>query len=261
MQIGLGHFTCLHLPPADLVRLARQAGFGFVGMRFHPVAPGLPHWLPSPAGQADLARVMAGEGIALYDIETVVIDAGLDPDMLGPALDAAAALGGQRVNCCADLFPGLTERFAHLCALAAERGLGVDIEPMRWRGVNTPAACLSLIAASGAPNAGYLVDTLHHHRCGGTPEEIVAMSAGVVRSAQVCDAPAATPETTEGLIAEARGGRLLPGDGGLPLRETLRAVPDGTVISVELPNAQDRRDDLTRARAIYAATKTLLENL
>jgi sugar phosphate isomerase/epimerase len=114
-SLGLGHFTFLHMPPEALVRFARQAGFGFVGLRFHPVASGLPHWLPSAEGLRDLRRVMKDEGVGLYDIETVVIDQTLDPKALIPALDAAATLGAQRLNTCADCFPELTDRFAQIC--------------------------------------------------------------------------------------------------------------------------------------------------
>jgi sugar phosphate isomerase/epimerase len=258
-SLGLGHFTFLDLPPADLVRLARAAGFDFVGLRFHPVMPGQLHWLPDSMGLKELAGVMAGEGVGLYDIETVVIDAALDPGALIPAMDAAAALGGQRLNACADVFGDLIPKFARICELAAARGLGVDIECMAWRGVNTPQACLDLIDKIGASDAGYLADALHHTRCGGTPDDLRAMAAGRIVSAQLCDAPLARPAGNGALMAEARGGRLLPGDGGLPLREILSALPEQTVLSVELPSATDTRPPLERARAIYAATLALLE--
>lgn len=257
--LGLGHFTFLNLSPVELVRLARAAGFGFVGLRFHPVADGQLHWLPDAAGIRDLARVMDGEGIGLYDIETVVIDAGLDPQSLIPAMDAAAALGASRLNTCADLFQGLPERFAQICALAAERDLGVDIECMAWRGIASPQACIDLIDQSGAGNAAYLVDALHHIRCKGTPGDIAAMPAGRVRSAQLCDAPLAPPGDAAALIAEARGGRLLLGEGGLPLAAIVTALPADAVLSVELPSATDPRPPLERARAIHAATTALLQ--
>lgn len=256
--IGLGHFTFLDLPPVDLVRLARQSGFGFVGLRFHPVAAGQVHHLPDAQGLRALRRVMADEGIALHDIETVVLDADLTPEALIPAMDAAAALGGKRVNACADLFDALPERFAQLCALAGARGLGVDLECMAWRGINTPQACLDLITRSGAANAGYLVDTLHHMRCGGAPRDIAQMPPGAVVSAQLCDAPAKAPTDASGLLAEARGGRLMPGDGGLPLPRLVRALPPETVISVELPSTTDPRPPADRARAILTATSALL---
>ncbi len=256
--IGLGHFTFLDLPPADLVRLARQSGFGFVGLRFHPVFPGALHWLPDAAGLRELERVMQGEGIGLYDIETVVIDQALEPETLIPAMDAASALGGKRVNVCADVFPGLAETFATIGDLAADRGLGLDLECMAWRGINTPRACLDLIATSGVADAAYLVDALHHTRCGGTPADIARMPAGQVVSAQLCDAPAIAPSSAEALLAEARGGRLLPGEGGLDLAGIVEALPAGTVISVEVPSARNQTNEFERAREMFEATHALL---
>ena len=258
-QLGLGHFTMLDLPPADLVRTARAAGFGFVGLRFHPVAPGQVHWLPDAAGLRALRRVMEDEAIGLYDIETVVIDEALDPDSLVPAMEAAASLGGRRVNVCGDTFPGLADTFARLCELAGERGLGIDLECMAWRGLNTPAACLELIDATGVANAAYLVDSLHHCRCGGTPDDIANMRGRVV-SAQISDAPLSPPLGRDALIAEARGGRLLPGEGGLPLGQIVAALPDTAVISVELPSTHDHRPPLERASAIHSATMFLLQD-
>jgi sugar phosphate isomerase/epimerase len=259
--LGLGHFTFLSLPPVDLVRLARASGFDFVGLRFHPVAPGQLHWLPDEADQRELRRIMQGEGIGLYDIETVVIDASLRSGILIPAMDAAAALGARRINTCADRFDGLADRFAEVCQLAAERGLGVDIECMAWRGIDTPQACLDLIAESGASNAGYLMDALHHVRCGGTVAGIAATDPARIVSAQICDAPAAAPEGNAARIAEARGQRLIPGEGALPLVDLLGALPGHAVLSVELPSTADGRPPLERARAIHRATMTLLEKV
>lgn len=258
-KIGLGHFTFLDLPPAKLIKLARNSGFSFVGLRFHPVSIGELNWLPDVAEQKELARVMSGEGINLYDIETVVIDENFDPHILIPALDAAAALGAKRVNTCADAFDGLSEVFAQICDLADERGLGVDIECMAWRGINTPHACLDLIEQSGASDAGYLVDTLHHTRCGGSADDLSNMPASKLKSVQLCDAPLKSPIGTNDLLAEARGKRLLPGIGELPLREIINAVPIDAVISVELPSASFTGSNEARAKDIYAATKALFE--
>lgn len=258
--LGLGHFTFLHLSPVQLVRMAHEAGFGFVGLRFHPVAHGQLHWLPVGEAMDELRRVMEGEGVGLYDVETVVIDPTLDAAGLAPLMDAAAALGGKRINTCADCFEGLDETFARICDLAQSRGLGVDLECMAWRGINTPQACQDLIRRSGAQNAGYLVDALHHTRCGGGTEDLTAMDPGRVVSAQVCDAPLVAPVGREAMIAEARGARLVPGEGGLPLRALLAALPAATVLSVEVPSATDTRPEADRAKAIFRATARLLED-
>ncbi|WP_316359849.1 sugar phosphate isomerase/epimerase family protein [Devosia sp.] len=256
--LGLGHFTFLELPPAELVRLARRSGFEFVGLRFHPVSPGALNWLPDAPGLRELARVMQGEGIGLHDIETVVIDQALSPETLVPAMDAASALGGRRVNVCADVFPGLAETFARIGELAAERGLGLDLECMAWRGINTPRACIDLIESTGVSGAAYLVDALHHSRCGGTPSDIARMPAGRVVSAQLCDAPAIAPSGAEALLAEARGGRLVPGEGGLDLAGIVGTLPAETVISVEVPSVKNKANAFQRAREIFEATHVLL---
>lgn len=258
--LGLGHFTFLDLSPIALVRLARAASFDFVGLRFYPVAPGQLQWLPDTAGLTELSHVMEGEGIGLHDIDTIVIDAALDPLDLVPAFDAAASLGARRVNTCADMFPGLVPTFAQICQLAAERGLGVDIECMAWRGIDNPHACLKLIEDSGASNAAYLVDVLHHTRCGGTARDLTEKIAPYIVSAQLCDAPSAQPVGHEALNAEARGGRLMPGQGGLPLLEILTALPEQTFFSVELPCTADKRPPHDRAREIYIATMALLDS-
>lgn len=258
-SLGLGHFTFLDLNPIDLVRLARATGFDFVGLRFYPVAPGGVSWLPDAAGLTELARVMDGEGIALYDIETIVIDEALDPDTLIPALNAARSLGGKRINVCADVFQSLPKSFLRVCNLAASHELGVDLECMAWRGISSPRACFDLIEASGAANAAYLVDALHHSRCGGTLRDLVEAPAGRLVSAQLCDANAVAPRDTEGMVAEARGGRLLPGQGGLDLAGIVRALPQETVISVELPSATDARPPLERAQAIFSAAASLFD--
>jgi sugar phosphate isomerase/epimerase len=259
--LGLGHFTFLHCAPAQLVRLAREAGFGFVGLRFHPVAPGQLHWLPVGADLVELRHVMEGEGIGLYDVETVVIEPSLDVEALAPMMDAAAALGGKRINTCADLFDGLDMTFARICELATARGLTVDLECMAWRGINTPQACLDLIHRSGARNAGYLVDALHHTRCGGLPADLGSMDPGRIASAQLCDAPLASPGDRDLMIAEARGGRLAPGEGGLPLQALVSRLPVGTTFSVEVPSATDKRPEIDRAKAIFQATSRLFEDI
>ena len=260
--LGLGHFTFLDLDPVALIRLARASGFAFVGLRFHPVAPGQLHYRPPPgsAAMTALRRAIADEGVGVYDIETIVLDAGFDPDALRPVIDAAAEVGAERLNVCAEDWDrgALVTLFGRLCDLAGAAGIGVDIECMAWRGIDTPGKCLEVIEAAGRPNAGVLVDALHLDRCGGTPAEVAAMPPARVVSAQLCDAPRGRPKRAEALIAEARGGRLMPGAGGLPLAELVAALPEHTVVSVEAPMARDDRPPPLRARHIRDATMRLL---
>jgi sugar phosphate isomerase/epimerase len=64
------------------------------------------------------------------------------------------------------------------------------------------------------------------------------------------------------LYVEAVQHRLNPGDGQLPLRETLGALPEGIPISVEAPVAAlAARPPVERARASLEATRRLLESV
>ena len=261
--LGLGQFTFLEHDPAALVRLARAAGFGFIGPRFHAFAPGEVEYLPkTPAALRDIRAAMDGEGVVIYDVEAISITPTLDVEGVKPVAEAAAELGAERLNCSADDWdhPALVETFAAVAEIAQDAGLGVDLECMAFRGIDTPKKCHEVIDASGAANAGYLCDSLHHYRCGGDAGSLAAMDPARVRSVQLCDAPARRPETREGLMAEARGGRLIPGEGALDLKNLIAALPDHATLSVEMPMANDARDSETRARDIFRATMTLIEN-
>jgi hypothetical protein len=77
---------------------------------------------------------------------------------------------------------------------------------------------------------------------------------------QLADAPAAGPPA-EGLYHEAVHGRLLPGDGGLPLPDVLRVVP-GVPLSVELRSQRlldEVPDPWQRAVVVLEATRRVVD--
>ncbi|MDB5363969.1 MAG: iolE [Rhodospirillales bacterium] len=260
--LGLAHFTVLELPPIELLRLAARIGYASVGLRLHPAFPGSPCYAIAPGGELmrEMRRRIEGDGIRVYDIEFVAIDADFVPARLVPVLETAALLGAKRLSVCGD-DPDrarLIANFAALCDLAAGFGMGVDLECMAWRRVASLADAATVVIAADRPNGGVLVDALHLSRTGGTPADVLAMPPGLIRSAQLCDAPAVRPTSTDAIIREARAGRLPPGDGALPLHDLLGALPDGTVLSVEVPMTGDLPPE-ARARLIFGATRRLLE--
>lgn len=237
--IGVAHFSAIETAPAKFVRLAAAAGFSRVGFRLFPAFPGAPfHSLPAGSPSArEVAARLGDTGVTLWDVEFVVIDAAFDPASHRRVLGDAAALGARRVSVCGEDADRarLTDNFAGLCALAAEFGLAVDLENMGWRPVRAFSDALAVVEAAGAPNGGVLVDALHFFRNGGTPEQLRAAPAGLIRHVQLCDVRGPEPETDAARIAEARGGRFAPGAGELPLTALLAALPPEAAVSVEVP--------------------------
>jgi sugar phosphate isomerase/epimerase len=105
---------------------------------------------------------------------------------------------------------------------------------MRWRHVGTLGQAAEIVRRAGCRNGGVLLDALHLARSGGSPSDIRALEAGLIRSVQLCDAPIAPP-SPEGIIEEARNHRLPPGHGELPLRELIANLTHDVALAVEVP--------------------------
>jgi sugar phosphate isomerase/epimerase len=237
--LGLAHFTVLEVAPLELVSLAARVGYGAIGIRMHPAFPGSPFYeLPAgtPASK-QMQRRLIDEGIQVYDVEVVNITENFSALSLTGLLEAASALGARRLTVGGDdpVRSRLVDHFGELCDLAAKFQMGVDLEGITWRHARTVADAGSVVAAARRPNGGVLVDALHLSRTGGMPRDLRTVPAQLIRSAQLCDAVATPPDTPEAIIAEARSGRLPPGQGVLPLRDLLAELPAGTVLSVEVP--------------------------
>jgi sugar phosphate isomerase/epimerase len=78
--------------------------------------------------------------------------------------------------------------------------------------------------------------------------------------AQVCDAGPDMPAPTDtpALIREARTGRLLPGEGVLPVADIVKALPADLPLAIEAPcRATAGLPAIERARRAYHAMTTL----
>ena len=264
-RFGLAHLTALEVPPLDLVPLAARAGFALIGLRLHPAHPGgVAYDLPlGSAALAEMRRRLDGEGTGVHDIEFITIGPDFAAAAIVPVLEQAAALGAACISACGDDPDPARQAagFAALCDAAAGFGLGVDLEWMGWRPVATLADALRTVRAAARPNGAILVDALHLTRNGAVPADLRGLDPALIRPAlirtvQICDAGATPPATREAIIAEARGGRLLPGTGALPLRDLLDALPDHAVLSCEIPMANPSPPD-ERAKQVFAAMARL----
>ena len=120
------------------------------------------------------------------------------------------------------------------------------------------AAAVAFAQEVGEANCGVLVDTLHLARSHGLVDELRAVPPALLPYLQLADAPV---EPVMSWRDEALHGRLLPGEGALPLVDVLRAVP-GVPVSVELRSRALMTgyvDPVERARVVLAATTRVLE--
>jgi sugar phosphate isomerase/epimerase len=253
----------LDAPPPELVTVAAEAGFDAVGLRVWPAGdePAYPMLGDTPMMRATLAR-LGDTGVRVLDVEVLRLRPDSRPDRWLRILDAGAHLGARAVLViCNDPDEArLVDRFAAVCAAAGQRGLRAALEFMIFSTVKTLADAVRVLDRAGDPNGAVLVDALHLQRSGGTPADLARVPPQRLPYAQLCDAPFEPIRPDEKVaLAEARTGRLLPGDGDLPLHALVDALPADAPLAVESPVAAlAAQPPAERARLTFAALSRLL---
>jgi len=239
-RYSLAQLTTLSLAPPAMIETAARAGYDGCGLRLLPFTPGgIAYDL---MGDAPLLReTLAAQrdtGLRVGDLEIIRLNERFDVGACGPFLEVAQRLGARNV-----LVAGedpdearLTDSFARLCEAAGACGLTVDMEFMPWLAVDRLSRARRVIEAAGRDNGGVLIDPLHFARSASTLGELADLPHARIHYAQICDAPAGIPATQAELIHTARCARLLPGEGGIGLREIFARLPQDIPISIEIPN-------------------------
>lgn len=242
-QLSLAWLTVQGCPPMDHLRAAAGAGYDAVGLRLiAPLGIELAHPIVGEPGLIRDLKALAGDlGLGFLDGEVFTLRKDAEVAAWLPVLDTAAELGmGIMQITCEDADTArAADNLGRIADAAADRGIAMAIEFMRWRAAATIGDAAHLAAASGRGNMGILLDALHLSRSGGSPADVAAQVPGQVLYLQICDAPAAPPADDAACIAEARGHRMLPGEGGLWLRELMAVLPADLPISIETPHAGD----------------------
>ena len=240
--LSLSHLTALSLAPPDLVSVAAEVGYGCVGVRLLPPAPGVPAYPlmdDAPQLRETLAR-LDGTGVRVFDIEIVRLDAGFAPGRHGAFLETGARLGARGILVAGDdRDPArLAQSFATFCEEAADFDMRVNIEFMPWTAVPDLTAARALLdQAGGPPNGAVLVDAIHFERSETTLDQVAALPPSRVQYMQLSDAPAGIPDHLDEILRQARYERLLPGEGGIDLRGLLKALPSEIPVAVEVWDA------------------------
>jgi len=240
--LSLAHLTVLDTTPPELVVVAAAAGFRHIGIRLTATpSVGVPPYdmlREGPLLRETLAR-MADTGVTVLDTEFLRFEPDQPVGIPEGFLEISARLGAANVLVMSALpeEARTVEKFVDLCDRAAAYGLRVCLEFAIYTGVRTLAHAAHVVALSKRPNAFVLIDALHFSRSGGLPAHVAGVDPALLRYAQICDAGPDMPGPTDtpALVREARTGRLLPGEGVLPLVEVVRALPPGAPLAIEAP--------------------------
>ena len=264
-ELSLAHLSVLDATPPELVTVAASVGFRKIGIRLYatPSVGAVPYEMlgDTPLLRETLAR-LADTGVSVLDVEFLRFEPDIPQGIPEGFLESGARLGAQYVLVMSTepVEARTMERFCDLCERARPYGLTVCLEFAIYTGVRTLADAVRLVKNSGYANASVLVDALHFSRSGGLPSDIAGIDASLFRYAQICDAVAAIPTEPANLIREARTGRLLPGEGALPLRDLVAALPASIPLAVEAPvSATAGLPALERAQRAWRAMQALLD--
>lgn len=251
--LSLAAGTILDVDPATAVEVAFQAGFPAVGIWFDAAT-----FTESIAW--DVRKRCDALGMIALDIEPIMLvpEGSTSSDNGEAIVDAAMIIGARNILVASrDSDNG---RVAARLSVLAERLDGTAIrlvlEFLPILGVRTLTQAAAIVADADHPKLGILVDNLHLSRAGHQPSDLASFDRHLLPYLQVCDAPLhPTDLGIPSLLHEALHGRLLPGEGGLPIDELLAIVPN-VPISLELRSEFLRTsysDPEERARIVRAS--------
>jgi sugar phosphate isomerase/epimerase len=258
--ISLCYLTVAGVTLPESVSVAAEAGYQAVGLRLLN-RPREADVFTDAQLLRETERRLADTGLSVLDCEIFWLLPETRVAEFGGLFEAMQRLGARLLLVLGrDPDPlHQFDTFAQLCEATAPYGIRCCLEFCRITSVETLQDAVGLVRRSGAPNARVLVDALHLSRSGGTPEQVAQVDPSLFEYAQLCDAPAQIPDP-ERMRLEPGSDRLLPGQGGLPLVELVRALPAGLPIGIEAPvEALAERPPLERARLALAGMRAILE--
>jgi sugar phosphate isomerase/epimerase len=166
--IALAALTVLELAPPDQVSCAAEAGYRYVGLRLLPATAEEPQrpMVGNTEMVRETARRLDSTGVRAIDIEIFRLKADTRVEAYRDALETGARLGATEA-----LIAGndpdearLIANLALFCDIAAEYGIGGNIEPMPWTDVRDFAQGARIVERAARGNAGLLIDPIHFDR-------------------------------------------------------------------------------------------------
>ena len=271
-DIGLGCANLLQISLPEFIEVAGEAGFRRITARPYAYAQAL------AAGwtDADLRDRLDRYGITVTMIDALTsalpgipAAADLDPavrarlpaDVVDPpdeetCIRTALGLGASILN--VTHYMGrptapdvLGATLAGVCRRCAPLGITVCVEFIPESGIPDLPAARAVVEACGQPNCAILLDVFHLDRSGGSVDDIARLPPDALAGIQLSDRARPAPGTAHVPL----GGRRLPGQGDLPLREVVAAAlanSPGATVDIEVLNDDLRAMPATRAAEVLA---------
>ena len=239
-RIGIEFITGHGMDPAEFVHLAADLDVGQVGLALAPillVPEDAPRWSlrEDKALYAAVQSALAARGVRVMLAEGFMIHPAMDIAHAAADLDLFAGLGAGLANCLS-MEPDTArahDQFAQFAEMTAARGMAASLEFLPGLAIDSFDKALACARAATVGKAGALVDAMHFFRTGGTIEALKAADPALIGHIQLCDVPLVSTAESYGL--EAKCDRLAPGEGELPLRAFLEALPRDLPIGLEVP--------------------------
>jgi sugar phosphate isomerase/epimerase len=254
-RISLASGVLPEFGPVETIKAAVAGGFDAVGLWVEPE-----NWTATTIRESKAA--LADSGLELLDVEVIWIKPDSDMAMHRRSIDIGAELGAKNVLCVSsDPDMGATAvRLAALCEHAEPCGMRVALEFGIFTEVKDLAMAMTVLDAVAHPLRALLIDPIHVDRSGSTVTQIAAVPRNLLPYAQFCDARYDRPDPAnfDAVITDAIDLRLQCGDGALPLKAMLEAMPADIPLSIELRSKALRDgypDPGERAKAVANATR------
>jgi len=236
--LGIDSRTVAGMGPLEHVRLAGEMGCKAVSMGLQQEAgrsEGYAAWSlrEDAALRREAQAALADAGLRIGLGEGINGSATRPPEDHAADMDIFARLGTRRIGARDN---GLEREhafdyMARLAEMARERDMDFGFEFSPVMTVRTLREALALVAHIGEDRVSVTVDALHFFRAGGVVRELAELDAALIGHVRLCDAALkALGDHAE----EAERGRLIPGEGELPLREFVDALPRGKTLGLDL---------------------------
>lgn len=207
---------------------AASAGFRGIGLIHSDLMAIRQHY-----SFAEMKSILDDNGLTQVEFEFVVgwledgqglADANAVIDDL---LVAAQALSARHIKVGPDMdarswpLGHMIERFAELCARAAQVDCGVVLELMPWSNLATIAPAVAVIEGAGCANGGLLIDIWHMHRGNVAYADIETIPPGLIHHVELNDAAAVVEGS---LFEDTINRRLHCGLGAFEVPRFIRAL-------------------------------------